>query len=90
MIFVQKGVQMFLERQSIYLSMHLGNYVNHCQCVPNVWRCYEPSTGTAPGEGRSWLCGGRILTISNDQFVLYLRLFLFCLFVLFILDPTYR
>lgn len=84
---------MFLERQSIYLSMHLGNYVNHCQCVPNVWRCFAPSTGTAPGkEGvLGWLAVWREnLTISNDQFVLYLRLFLFCLFVLFILDPTYR
>lgn len=86
----EKECKVSLERQSIYLSVQLGNYVNHCQCVPNDWHCYVLSTGTAEGEGRSSrvgrLCGGGILplaTISLFSVSASVFVLLVCLFCLF-------
>lgn len=86
----KKECKVSLERQSIYLSVQLGNYVNHCQCVPNDLALLCIQHGTAKGEGRSSrvgrLCGGRILplaTISLFSVSASVFVLLVCLFCLF-------
>ena len=51
MITVQKEFKVSLERGSMYLSVPLGNCVNHCRCIPQDLAHLLPSAGRAEGGG---------------------------------------